>query len=1163
MLLVENRTRLSLYMQQQPTSALPVIPGFLSGGGELGQMIRDFDWSKTAIGPVNTWPQSLRTCIRIMLTSRQPIWIGWGKELIKFYNDPYKAIAGGKHPTALGAPVSVVWSDIWQDIAPLLKQVMEEDTGVYVESQLLIMERNGYPEETYYTFSYTPIPGDDGATAGVICANTDNTERIISERQLKTLTGLGKTLTDCRTNNEIAARTIATIGDNPHDFPFALFYATNGSKLELTGHTAMGHELDLVPPEIDLNGHGEIPALLRQAIETRKMQVHDQLQKKIGIMPSGAWKIPPDKAIVLPVMQAASRESYGFLVVGLNPYRLLDEKYAGFFHLLSDQIATSFSNVYALEEERKRLEAMAEIDRAKTTFFSNISHEFRTPLTLLLGPVEESLHDTTTNDANRFRMEIAWRNALRMQKLVNTLLDFSRIEAGRVEGRFSKVNITGFTEDLASTFRSAIEKAGMQLVFKATPVTEDVYVDTDMWEKIILNLVSNAFKYTHQGSITISVQQEGDHITIAVADTGVGIPEDHLEQIFNRFHRVENTGGRSQEGTGIGLALVKELIKLHKGSIHVNSREAQGTTFTLLLPVGKTHLPADRIMEDIPAAVSNQADSYIEEAGKWLPGTADIIPDTYRPFTGLFTPEQKPLVLLADDNADMREYVTRLLSDLFTVVTAVDGMDALQKLETIQPDLVLSDIMMPRLDGFGLLKKLRGDPEKRNTPVIFLSARAGEEAKVEGLDAGADDYLVKPFSGKELVGRVSNIIRMSQERIKGELRFRNLIMQAPVSITVLTGRELMVEVANDAYLTLVGKKRETFVGKPLWEGLPEVKTQGFDELLQGVLTTGVPFNGREVGLFINREGKQEFIYVNFIYSPIRDLQKRVTGIMVVANEVTQQVLARKKVEESEQALQQHAVLLEQEVEKRTQELNTLNNTLRQSNADLQQFAHVTSHDLKEPVRKIKTFGGRLKDEYGELLPEKGHQFLNKVLHATDRIYSMIEGVLTYSSLNAQEQTTATISLNDTVTSIESDLEVSIQQKHASIQRQQLPQIEGAAILIYQLFYNLINNALKFSRPDAAPVISITGQTVYKDGQEWAEIEVADNGIGFDQQYADKIFDTFARLNSKDQYEGTGIGLALCKKIVERHNGTITAYGNKTSGARFVLLLPVHRSQKNI
>src|SRR6476661_846857 len=415
------------------------VPEFLSGGGEMGQRIREYDWSKTSLGTIHTWPQSLRTCIRIMLSSRQPIWIGWGKELIKFYNDPYKAIVGGKHPWALGAPASVVWREIWPDIEPMLKQVMEKGEGTYVESQLLIMERNGYPEETYYTFSYTPIPGDAGGTAGMFCANTDDTERIISERQLRTLTQLGKGLVDVQSGARIIEKSVTTLQENPHDFPFALFYSVANNKVFLSHATQLGDSVIGLPSEIDLGEETEIASLFKQAAATKRISVLENLQANFGNMPKGAWEIAPDKAIILPVAQTTAREPYGFLMVGLNPFRLLDEKYSSFFTLVADQVATSFSNVHTLIEERKRAEALAEIDRSKTVFFSNISHEFRTPLTLMLAPIEDALQDPDTIPANRERLDVAYRNILRLQKLVNNLLDFSRLGAGRMQTHFEAV----------------------------------------------------------------------------------------------------------------------------------------------------------------------------------------------------------------------------------------------------------------------------------------------------------------------------------------------------------------------------------------------------------------------------------------------------------------------------------------------------------------------------------------------------------------------------------------------------------------------------------------------------------------------------------------------------------------------------------------------------
>lgn len=1131
------------------------VPEFLQGGGELGQRIREYDWASTPLGPVQTWPQSLRTCIRIMLTSRQPIWIGWGKQLIKLYNDPYKAIVGGKHPWALGAPASVVWKEIWGDIEPMLKQVMEQDEGTYVESQLLIMERNGYPEETYYTFSYTPIPGDEGTTAGMICANTDDTDRIISERQLRTFTQLGKALTDSRSNAEVIDETIDTLKENPHDFPFALFYSIENNKAVLSNATQLGDADEAVPRSIDLDVDNEISFLLQQAISERKLQVFHDLTKKLGAMPKGAWEVPPEKAIILPVVQAGAKEPYGFLVVGLNPYRLLDEKYSSFFSLVADQMATSFTNVHALEEERKRMEALAEIDRAKTTFFSNISHEFRTPLTLLLGPIEDMLNDGNASAAERTRLELAYRNALRMQKLVNTLLEFSRIEAGRVEGSFSKVDVCAFTQDLASTFRSAIEKAGMQLEFECSHINAEVYVDTEMWEKIVLNLVSNAFKYTKQGAIKVKISEEHGQVLLSVSDTGTGIPEDQLGKIFERFHRVENTGGRSQEGTGIGLAMVRELVRIHQGSISVASTPGQGTTFTVSIPSGKDHLPADKLTVETQTAASASSVAFVQEAMKWVPG-ADPGDDgisninAAQPSTRV-----KYKVLLADDNADMREYVQRLLAYQFQVITAVNGEEAFEKCLQHQPDLLLSDVMMPRLDGFGLLKKIRGHRDSKNIPVIFLSARAGEEAKVEGLSAGADDYLVKPFSAKELVARVESNIKIARSRIAAENNLRNIITQSPVAMAVMRGPRLMLEMVNERSLEIWGRSYEDVIDRPINEALPEIVEQGLLALLQQVYATGVPFTANERPVTLVRNGKPEQVFVNFIFEALKDSDDVIEGIVAVGIDVSVQVVARRKIEENE-------AMLEEEVRRRTQQLNELNVSLQQSNNDLQQFAHVASHDLKEPLRKVKVFSGRLADDPGTSFSDKSKTYIQKINSAVDRMFMMVDGVLHYSMMNANSQTIECVDLNTIFQQIESDLELLIFQKSARLAYPALPSVEGATVLIYQLFYNLVNNSLKFSKNGVDPYISVSSSVIQKQGGEYAQIKVEDNGIGFEQEQAQRIFNTFERLNSKDRYEGTGLGLSLCKRIAQRHGGSIEAYGREEQGATFIVELPV-KQPKNV
>lgn len=1230
-------------------------PEFLSGGGELGALIRSYDWASTPLGPVESWPQSLRTCVRIMLASRQPIWIGWGKEQIKLYNDPYKAIVGGKHPWALGKPASVVWNDIWKEIEPMLCKVMEHDEGTYVESQLLIMERNGYPEETYYTFSYTPIPGDDGRTAGMFCANTDDTDRIISERQLRTLTSLGKKLTDCSSDAEIVKRFIETLEENPFDFPFALFCSVNQGRPALSHSTNLGSAEKFIADEIAAPSPHFIADAISAAIETGRPQALERLRERAGGLPKGAWNVPPDKAIVLPIAQPGVKKPYGIVIIGVNPYRVLDEKYMGFFSLITDQLAQSFADVHVLDAERKRAQALSEIDRAKTIFFSNISHEFRTPLTLLLGPVQDALNDSRTTAENLQRMEVVHRNALRMQKLVNTLLEFSRIEAGRMEGKFRKVDIARLTGELAGTFRAAIEQAGMELKVTAGDIEAEVFADTDMWERIILNLVSNAFKYCREGHIHVDTRQTGNSITVTVSDTGIGIPADHQQKVFERFYRVENTAGRSQEGTGIGLAMVKELVRLHGGSISVASEPGIGSVFTVIIPTGKHHIPEDKLVDGGEPAAYNYAEAYVAEAMKWLPeAEAEMDADT-----GTHT--HTATVLLADDNADMRSYVQRLLSDQFDVLTAADGEEAYAKAVALKPDLILSDVMMPRLDGFGLLRKIRNNNDLKHTPVIFLSARAGEEAKIEGLDAGADDYLVKPFSAKELLVRVANHIRINHVRRQTEQQFYQLLMQAPALINVFIGPDHRFVLFHPRNKDILGDV--DYTGMPLRETLPELEWQGIFDTFDKVYSTGISVEENERAVYVRGVNNvMQERYFNFVYKPWHALNGNIMGVMNFAVDVTETVISRKKIEESEQRFRLLAETLPQliwvmdsegqpvytssrwreytgidpepgswekivhpndiaavneawerskktlrpyrtevrlrnrngryrwfsgqgepilqengeidrwigaftdihdqkEIEASLERLvaeRTLE--LKRSNESLQQFAHVASHDLKEPVRKIKTFSSRLQHEYGGELPEKGRQFLDKIHAATDRMYDMIEGVLNYSTINAQDQPAAPVDLNEVIANIEADLELAMQQKKAVIVKDILPSIEGAGVLLYQLFYNLVGNSLKFASEERAPVITIR----YSDDRDgkFAKIEVSDNGIGFAPEYARKIFNTFSRLNPKDKYEGTGLGLALCKKIAERHHGSIQARGVEQEGATFTILLP-YRQPKSI
>jgi signal transduction histidine kinase/FixJ family two-component response regulator len=769
--------------RKKPPALQNASVDFLAGGGEMGERIRAKDWSQTPLGPVEQWPQSLKTIVRIMLTSRQPIWIGWGPELIKLYNDPYKAIVGGKHPEALGQPASVVWREIWDDLAPRLETAYQNNEGTYDEALRLIMERNGYPEETYYTFSYSPVPADEGGVGGIICANTDDTQRIIGERQVKLLRTLAAATADARTVEDACRLGASSLAQNPYDLPFALLYLLDQEQRQARLAGAAGiHKGYLAAPEnVALDEDGLWP--FEEAQRTGKMCLISNLDHLVERLPTGIWKRPPHQAVAVPIASVGQMGQAGMLIAGLNPYRLFDEGYQGFIQLVGGELAASLANAHAYEEERKRAEALAEIDRAKTAFFSNVSHEFRTPLTLMLAPIEDMLAEQQgLPPAQRERTELLHRNTLRLLRLVNTLLDFSRIEAGRIEAVYTPTDLATLTADLASAFRSLMEKAGLQLVVDCQNLSEPVYVDRAMWEKIVLNLLSNAFKFTLTGTVTVTLRQKQQQAQLIVRDTGTGIPPDALPRLFERFHRVQGARARTYEGSGIGLALVQELVHIHGGTITVESQVGAGTTFTVTLPLGPAHLPAEHIQASQKrGSAALGAAPFIEEAQRWLPedapgGTSAWLRDGTPPLPAALAPLRKNTarILLADDNADMRTYLKRLLGEYYEVEAVADGVAALQAARQHAPDLVVSDVMMPELDGFGLLRELRADPRTRAIPVILLSARAGEEATIEGLKAGADDYLVKPFSAREILARVTAHLEMARLRQEASERSREV-----------------------------------------------------------------------------------------------------------------------------------------------------------------------------------------------------------------------------------------------------------------------------------------------------------------------------------------------------------------------------------------------------
>jgi PAS domain S-box-containing protein len=855
-------------------------PTWWHAGGEMGGRMRALDWSRTALGPVEHWPPSLHTAVSICLASRFPILIWWGPELTKLYNDAYAAIIGDKHPRALGTPGRAVWPEIWEIIGPMLAGVLQRGEATWSDDQLLPLHRNGYTEECYFTFSYSPIYDDRGEVGGIFTAVTETTTRVVGERRLATLRALGASTLETRTAEDACAAAAGVLARSAADLPFALIYLLDGDgrQARLAGVAGMEGVPAGRPAVVTLAPTREPPHSwpLARAVRTGPLVLSD-LPQRFGPLPGGPWPEPPHTAVLLPFGQAGQERPAGVLVAGVSPRRALDDEYRGFLDLITSQLASAIADARANEAERARAEALIALDRAKTVFFSNISHEFRTPLTLLLGAIEDGLADRTSPllPAQRERQEMAQRNALRLLRLVNNLLDFSRIEAGRAQASYVATDLPMFTAELASLFRAAIERAGLAFVVDcpALPAGTSAYVDRDMWEKIVLNLLSNAFKFTFEGAITVALRAVGAHIELEVRDTGTGIAPAELPRLFERFHRVQGARARTHEGTGIGLSLVRELVSLHGGAIGVESTVGRGTTVKVTIPAGSAHLPAARLEAAVgPPAPAVGALPYVEDALSWLPAmeeppaesvladaagreqAADLVAGS----PPVPNAADRPRVLLADDNRDMREYVARLLRDRYVVRAMPDGAAALAVAQAWQPDLVLSDVMMPRLDGFELLAALRADTRTRETPIILLSARAGEEAAVQGLQKGADDYLIKPFTARELLARVESHLQLARLRraAAAEVAVASAraeqILRSISDAFVSFDRDWRYNYVNDRAAALLGQPRDQLLGQRVWDVFPEAVGSEAYRQLHAAMVERQPTSLEEFYPFLNR-----------------------------------------------------------------------------------------------------------------------------------------------------------------------------------------------------------------------------------------------------------------------------------------------------------------------
>jgi PAS domain S-box-containing protein len=1130
-------------MPLEPDSGALSEETFLTGGSEMAAEILGRDWSDTPLGPISTWPQSLRTTVSLCLASNFPINIIWGPQHIQIYNDGYRVLCGEKHPASLGMDYTECWASAWSALSAPFEAARQGRTS-FLENQRMFLTRNGYLEETFFTFSLSPIREESGNIGGLFHPVTETTAAMLSERRTRALRDLTAQLGSTDSRAGLCRQLVQTLAQFELDLPFVLLYEFDaaGGDYRLAGDTGMQAGTALAPHRLapDDAATWPMPALTTAHAPLRV----DGLRERVGQIACGPYEEAPDTAFALPVGLPGGARPEMLLMAGASARLPLDDAYAGFYDLLRAAVGAALARVDAAEGERKRADMLAAIDRAKTVFFSNVSHEFRTPLTLMLGPLEEALQDGLA-PPQRARLEIANRNALRLLRLVNSLLDFSRIEAGRVDATFAPTDLAHLTADLASNFRAACERAGLAYTVDCAPLREAVFVDPAMWETIVLNLLSNAFKFTLAGEINVTLREAGGGAELQVVDTGVGIAPADLERVFDRFHRAEGQGGRSVEGSGIGLSLVRELVQLHGGTIAVASTPGQGTRFTLRLPFGHAHLPAQQLAANQAAGgAGNGVQRYVDEALGWLPDEAQPAAAGEH---AVQPPIRRGRVVLADDNADMRAYIRRVLEEGGHEVEAVaNGRQALDAVRAAAsagalPDLVLSDVMMPELDGFALLAALRADPATSGVLVLLLSARAGEEARLEGLNAGADDYLVKPFGARELRARVDGAVSLARQRRAAAVREQALRLevetardkaalmdsqahaaalfeQTTVGMAEASLDGILLNV-NQRYADMIGLPREEIVGRRVDAFLHPEDAPDNRALFAALVDDGVPYEIEN--RFLRPDGR--VLWVGKTVTPVRSRNGGPATVLGVYMDVT----GRKQAEAA----------------------------LHEAARRKDEFLAMLAHELRNPLAPIRAAAEMM--GMVQLDATRSRRVSEIIGRQVRHMTALIDDLLDVSRV-----TRGLVDIAKAPQDVAAIVANAVEQVRPLVESQRHRLVltldsAGGRVLgdekrLVQILTNLLNNAAKYTPAGGTITLCTEAEP------DHVHIIVSDTGIGIAPELRAHVFDLFAQAErTPDRSQGgLGLGLALVKSLVELHGGRVACHSEGLGkGSTFIVQLP--------
>jgi PAS domain S-box-containing protein len=1059
----------------------------------MALLTQNHNWTTTPVGAIETWPQSLRTALSIVLQSAFPMLLFWGKDLIAFYNDPYTKIlqTDNRHP-ALGKKAVDIWPEGWETVKPLLEKVYYEGETVHFEDMLIPVLRKGQMEDVYWTFKYSPFYGDNEEIAGVIVSCAETTEKVNNYKRLQ------------EQKEELEFAIEATeLGTWDVD-PIHNTLKTNKRLKEWFG---------LAPDD-----QVSLSSATDNIIEPDRQRVLEAINNALQYESGGQYDI--EYTIINPVTKTE---------------RIVRAKGRSWFN--EDKIAYRFNGT--LQDVTQQVIARKKVEQSEQRF-RNLVEEAIVSTAILTGP------DMVLELANEAMLNIWGRNRSVIGKPLLEIMPelkgqpFPKIlaevyDAGKefvAEGALVQLEKNGKLEDVYMDF------SYKPLKEEDNNITGILVMATDVTERVLTNRrlqqsEENLRNTILKAPVAMAIFK-GEKFVTEIANekmlelwgkkaeevldkpTFEAMPE-VKEQGFDTILKEVYTTGRSYADQGIPLKLMREgkMDVVFLNFVFEAYRGPDGSiTGIIVVAIDVT----DQVV----------ARQKLEKSEQRVRALVESAPFPIAAYTGKEMRIELANQSILDIWGKGNNVIGKLYSD---VLPELENQEVFEQLEMVYTSGRPFHARNQRLD---LLVDGKLRPYYFNYSFTPLYDSEGQVYGV--MNTGAD---------------VTDLNLAKHKVEQSEKNFRNMILQAPVAMCIMMGPEHVVDIANDFMIELWGKNREDVMDKPIWQAVPDAKDQGLEQLIEHVYSHGETFTAFERPVELLRNGKKDVVYQNFVYQPYRDSNGNVLGVLAISIDVTAQVLARHKIEDL--------------IKERTNELETANKNLEQSNAALEQFAYITSHDLQEPVRKISIFSKMLESSFTEL-DEKQSGYITKIKSAAERMSNLIKDVLLYSKVSKGGDTFEEVDLSQIISDTVNDYELLIEQSNASVQYNSLPVVDAIPLQMVQLFSNLLSNSLKYIAPGVKPEILITSSLLPKDqygrfiglnpDKAYHNIEFKDNGIGFEPEYAEKIFSIFQRLHTKSEYTGTGVGLAICRKIMENHRGDIKAAPRPEGGAVFNIIIPV-------